>query len=107
MCECMPVSVQCQVPCSGHTCVSGLVLGWLLSEMDVDSIKYSKILAGIFQTVISDSKKQWPVIEDFMEKSQKLEVQLKTTILVFTSFNESLLKVAATKENSRKGRHQT
>ena len=71
--------------------------------MDVDTSSYSKTLAGIFQAVMIENKNLLPGIEDFIDKCQKLEVQIKTTLIAFTAFNESLFKVAEQKSNSKKG----
>jgi len=79
------------------------VLSWLLYAMDVDTSSYSKTLAGIFQAVMIENKNLLPGIEDFIDKCQKLEVQIKTTLIAFTAFNESLFKVAEQKSNSKKG----
>ena len=79
------------------------VLGWLPTAMEVANTDYSKTLAGIFQTILNDNKRLMPVVEEFIEKSHKLETQLKTTILIFSSFNDSLLKVAEKGNNLKKG----
>ena len=80
------------------------VLGWLPTAMEVANTDYSKTLAGIFQTILNDNKKLMPAVDEFIEKSQKLETQLKTTILIFSSFNDSLLKVAEKGNNLKKGK---
>ena len=80
------------------------VLGWLPTAMEVANTDYSKTLAGIFQTILNDNKRLMPAVDEFIEKSQKLETQLKTTILIFSSFNDSLLKVAEKGNNLKKGK---
>ena len=80
------------------------VLGWLPTAMEVANTDYSKTLAGIFQTILNDNKRLMPVVEEFIEKSHKLETQLKTTILIFSSFNDSLQKFAEKGNNLKKGK---
>ena len=80
------------------------VLGWLPTAMEVANTDYSKTLAGIFQTILNDNKRLMPAVDEFIEKSQKLETHLKTTILIFSSFNDSLLKVAEKGNNLKKGK---
>lgn len=70
--------------------------------MDVDNNK-SKTLAGIFKTISSDSKKLAPFIDDFVEKSHKLELQLKATIVIFSSFIESFKRISEKSCKNRKG----
>ena len=86
------------------------VLNWLPSAQhnmmdptDLDSAKYCKTLARIFQTVVSDNRKLSPLVQDFIEKSQKLELQLKSTILFFSTFNDSLSKIAEKGIQQKKG----
>ena len=60
-------------------------------------------LAAIFQTIISDTKKTCPLIQEFMEKSHKLDLQLQSTVLFFNAFNESLIKIVKRGHQHRKG----
>ena len=63
----------------------------------------TNMLAAIFQTIITDNKKTSPLIYDFIDKSHKLDLQLQSTILVFTAFNESLVKIVRHGSQQRKG----
>ena len=54
------------------------------------SLQYCKSMAGMFQTVLSGCRLLHPSIEDFLEKTKKLELQLQSTIFTFSAFNESL-----------------
>ena len=74
-----------------------------MDPTDLDSTKYCKTLAGIFQTVVSGNRSLTPLVQDFIEKSQKLELQLKSTILIFSTFNDSLMKIAEKGSHHRKG----
>ena len=75
----------------------------MMDPTDLDSAKYCKTLARIFQTVVSDNRKLSPLVQDFIEKSQKLELQLKSTILFFSTFNDSLSKIAEKGIQQKKG----
>ena len=68
--------------------------------MDVDAYR---TLAGIFKTISSDNKKLAPFIEDFIEKSHKLELQLKSTIVIFSSFIDSFKRISEKSCKKRKG----
>ena len=70
--------------------------------MDVDT-NNSKILAGIFKTISSDNKKLEPFIDDFVEKTHKLETQLKSTIVIFSSFIDSFKRISEKSFKKRKG----
>ena len=70
--------------------------------MDVDNNK-SKTLAGIFKTISSDNKKLAPFIDDFVEKSHKLELQLKSTIVIFSSFIDSFKRISEKSCTNKKG----
>ena len=72
--------------------------------MDVDT-NNSKSLAGIFRTISSDNKKLEPFIDDFVEKTHKLETQLKSTIVIFSSFIDSFKRISEQSFKKRKGLH--
>ena len=54
------------------------------------SLQYCKSMAGMFQSVLTGCRVLHPAIEEFLEKSKKLEIQLQSTIFTFSAFNESL-----------------
>ena len=54
------------------------------------SLQYCKSMAGMFQTVLAGCRVLHPGIEEFLERTKKLELQLQSTILTFSAFNESL-----------------
>ena len=63
-------------------------------EEFTQSLQYCKSMAGMFQAVLTGCRILQPGIEDFLEKTRKLETQLQSTIVTFSSFNESLKGLA-------------
>ena len=68
------------------------------------SLQYCKSMAGMFQSVLTGCRLLHPGIEEFLEKTRKLETQLQSTILTFSSFNESLKGLAEKTNIGRTGR---
>ena len=68
------------------------------------SLQYCKSMAGMFQSVLTGCRVLQPGIEEFLEKTKKLETQLQSTITTFTSFNESLKGLAEKTNIGRTGR---
>ncbi|XP_066519457.1 protein MTSS 1 isoform X2 [Hoplias malabaricus] len=62
--------------------------------MDAGMEKECSALGGLFQTIMNDMKASYPVWEDFVTKGTKLQSQLRTTILVTSSFLDAFQKVA-------------
>ena len=60
-------------------------------------------MAGMFQSVLTGCRVLQPGIEEFLEKTKKLETQLQSTIVTFSSFNESLKGLAEKTNNHRTG----
>ena len=67
------------------------------------SLQCCKSMAGMFQSVLTDCRLLHPGIEDFLDKTKKLETQLQSTIVTFSSFNESLKGLAEKTNNHRTG----
>ena len=67
------------------------------------SLQYCKSMAGMFQSVLAGCRLLQPGIEEFLEKTKKLEIQLQTTILSLASFNESLKGLAQKTNIGRTG----
>uniref|UniRef100_A0AAY4EZ38 IMD domain-containing protein n=1 Tax=Denticeps clupeoides TaxID=299321 RepID=A0AAY4EZ38_9TELE len=62
--------------------------------MDAGIEKECSALGGLFQTIMNDMKASYPAWEDFVTKGTKLQSQLRTTILVTSSFLDAFQKVA-------------
>ncbi|XP_043995252.1 protein MTSS 1-like isoform X5 [Gambusia affinis] len=60
-------------------------------------------LGGLFQTVIGDMKGSYPVWDDFISKANKLQTQLRTTVVAVAAFLDAFQKVADLATNSRGG----
>ena len=67
------------------------------------SLQYCKSMAGMFQSVLTGCRVLQPGIEEFLEKTRKLETQLQSTIITFSSFNESLRGLAEKTNIGRTG----
>ncbi|KAJ8260368.1 hypothetical protein GJAV_G00181320, partial [Gymnothorax javanicus] len=63
-------------------------------KMDAGIEKECSALGGLFQTIMNDMKSSYPAWEDFVSKGVKLQSQLRTTILVTSSFLDAFQKVA-------------
>ena len=68
-----------------------------------ESLQYCKSMAGMFQSVLTGCRLLQPGIEEFLEKTKKLEIQLQSTITTFSSFNESLKGLAEKANIGRTG----
>ncbi|XP_041945260.1 protein MTSS 1 isoform X1 [Alosa sapidissima] len=62
--------------------------------MDAGIEKECSALGGLFQIIMSDMKASYPAWEDFVSKGAKLQSQLRTTIIVTSSFLDAFQKVA-------------
>ncbi|XP_051997287.1 protein MTSS 1-like [Xyrauchen texanus] len=62
--------------------------------MDAGIEKECSALGGLFQTIMNDTKASYPAWEDFVTKGTKLQSQLRTTIIVTSSFLDAFQKVA-------------
>ncbi|KAG5836409.1 hypothetical protein ANANG_G00254350 [Anguilla anguilla] len=62
--------------------------------MDAGIEKECSALGGLFQTIMNDMKSSYPAWEDFVTKGVKLQSQLRTTLLVTSSFLDAFQKVA-------------
>ncbi|XP_039591710.1 protein MTSS 1 isoform X1 [Polypterus senegalus] len=62
--------------------------------MDAGIEKECSALGGLFQTIMNDMKSSYPAWEDFISKGTKLQSQLRTTLLVTSSFLDAFQKVA-------------
>ncbi|XP_069035739.1 protein MTSS 1 isoform X5 [Lepisosteus oculatus] len=62
--------------------------------MDAGIERECSTLGGLFQTIMNDMKSSYPAWEDFVTKGTKLQSQLRTTILVTSSFLDAFQKVA-------------
>lgn len=51
-------------------------------------------MGGLFQIIMNDMKASYPAWEDFVTKGAKLQSQLRTTIIVTSSFLDAFQKVA-------------
>lgn len=56
--------------------------------------KECSALGGLFQIIMNDMKASYPAWEDFVTKGAKLQSQLRTTIIVTSSFLDAFQKVA-------------
>lgn len=56
--------------------------------------KECSALGGLFQIIMNDMKASYPAWEDFVTKGAKLQSQLRTTIMVTSSFLDAFQKVA-------------
>jgi len=70
------------------------------------SMRDSKSLAGLFQNLVNDCKALHPSLEDFIDKSRKLETQLKSTLVTLAAFNGSLYKIAEKAVKTKAGSSQ-
>ncbi|XP_063072277.1 protein MTSS 1 [Engraulis encrasicolus] len=62
--------------------------------MDAGIEKECSALGGLFQIIMNDMKASYPAWEDFVSKGAKLQSQLRTTIIVTSSFLDAFQKVA-------------
>uniref|UniRef100_A0A8C2F7J1 MTSS I-BAR domain containing 1 n=1 Tax=Cyprinus carpio TaxID=7962 RepID=A0A8C2F7J1_CYPCA len=62
--------------------------------MDAGMEKECSALGGLFQIIMNDMKASYPAWEDFVTKGAKLQSQLRTTIMVTSSFLDAFQKVA-------------
>ncbi|XP_036386438.1 protein MTSS 1 isoform X2 [Megalops cyprinoides] len=62
--------------------------------MDAGIEKECSALGGLFQIIMNDMKASYPAWEDFVTKGVKLQSQLRTTIIVTSSFLDAFQKVA-------------
>ncbi|XP_051986544.1 protein MTSS 1 isoform X2 [Xyrauchen texanus] len=62
--------------------------------MDAGMEKECSALGGLFQIIMNDMKASYPAWEDFVTKGSKLQSQLRTTIIVTSSFLDAFQKVA-------------
>uniref|UniRef100_A0A8C6SWM2 MTSS I-BAR domain containing 1 n=1 Tax=Neogobius melanostomus TaxID=47308 RepID=A0A8C6SWM2_9GOBI len=62
--------------------------------MDAGIEKECSALGGLFQLIMNDMKASYPTWEDFVTKGNKLQSQLRTTILVTGAFLDAFQKVA-------------
>ncbi|XP_059426485.1 protein MTSS 1-like isoform X2 [Carassius carassius] len=62
--------------------------------MDAGMEKECSALGGLFQIIMNDMKASYPTWEDFVTKGAKLQSQLRTTIMVTSSFLDAFQKVA-------------
>ncbi|KAI1899922.1 hypothetical protein AGOR_G00066750 [Albula goreensis] len=62
--------------------------------MDAGIEKECSALGGLFQIIMNDMKSSYPAWEDFVTKGVKLQSQLRTTIIVTSSFLDAFQKVA-------------
>ncbi|KAJ8259219.1 hypothetical protein COCON_G00182310 [Conger conger] len=62
--------------------------------MDAGIEKECSALGGLFQTIMNDMKSSYPAWEDFVTKGVKLQSQLRTTLIVTSSFLDAFQKVA-------------
>ncbi|KAK7145214.1 hypothetical protein R3I94_011348 [Phoxinus phoxinus] len=62
--------------------------------MDAGMEKECSALGGLFQIIMNDMKASYPAWEDFVTKGAKLQSQLRTTIIVTSSFLDAFQKVA-------------
>ncbi|XP_058634311.1 protein MTSS 1 isoform X2 [Onychostoma macrolepis] len=62
--------------------------------MDAGMEKECSALGGLFQIIMNDMKASYPAWEDFVSKGAKLQSQLRTTIIVTSSFLDAFQKVA-------------
>ncbi|XP_030635877.1 protein MTSS 1 isoform X2 [Chanos chanos] len=63
-------------------------------KMDAGIEKECSALGGLFQIIMNDMKASYPAWEDFVSKGTKLQSQLRTTIIVTSSFLDAFQKVA-------------
>lgn len=63
-------------------------------KMDAGMEKDCSALGGLFQIIMNDMKASYPAWEDFVSKGAKLQSQLRTTIIVTSSFLDAFQKVA-------------
>uniref|UniRef100_A0A9J7Y149 MTSS I-BAR domain containing 1 n=1 Tax=Cyprinus carpio carpio TaxID=630221 RepID=A0A9J7Y149_CYPCA len=62
--------------------------------MDAGMEKECSALGGLFEIIMNDMKASYPAWEDFVTKGAKLQSQLRTTIIVTSSFLDAFQKVA-------------
>ncbi|XP_006783100.1 protein MTSS 1 isoform X3 [Neolamprologus brichardi] len=62
--------------------------------MDAGIEKECSALGGLFQLIMNDMKASYPTWEDFVSKGNKLQSQLRTTIVVTGAFLDAFQKVA-------------
>ncbi|TRY89535.1 hypothetical protein DNTS_016323 [Danionella cerebrum] len=74
--------------------VSALRVRFSGGKMDAGMEKECSALGGLFQIIMNDMKASYPAWEDFVTKGAKLQSQLRTTIIVTSSFLDAFQKVA-------------
>ncbi|KAL3978506.1 galactoside 3-L-fucosyltransferase 11 [Sarotherodon galilaeus] len=65
-----------------------------VEKMDAGIEKECSALGGLFQLIMNDMKASYPTWEDFVSKGNKLQSQLRTTIVVTGAFLDAFQKVA-------------
>uniref|UniRef100_A0AAZ1XAE2 IMD domain-containing protein n=1 Tax=Oreochromis aureus TaxID=47969 RepID=A0AAZ1XAE2_OREAU len=73
--------------------------------MDAGIEKECSALGGLFQLIMNDMKASYPTWEDFVSKGNKLQSQLRTTIVVTGAFLDAFQKVADMATGTRDGHH--
>jgi len=75
-----------------------------LAMMSDIELKEANSLAGLFQSIVADCKGSLPLFDILVTKSSSLQSQLHSTISVFSSFLDTVQKIAdsasATKGNN-------
>lgn len=74
--------------------MSALRVCFWAGKMDAGMEKECSALGGLFQIIMNDMKASYPAWEDFVTKGAKLQSQLRTTIIVTSSFLDAFQKVA-------------
>lgn len=69
--------------------------------MDAGMERECSALGGLFQTVMNDMKASYPTWEDFISKAAKLQSQLRTTVIVTSTFLDAFQKIADMAINTR------
>lgn len=70
--------------------------------MDAGGVeKDCSALDGLFQTIMTDMKGSYPVWEDFISKTTKLQSHLRTTVVITGAFLDAFQKVADLATNTR------
>jgi len=61
----------------------------------------SQALAGVFQQITEDCKSLHPIVDEVVQASMKLQLELKSTIGCFAVFLESLDKISEKAVNTK------
>ncbi|XP_043946038.1 protein MTSS 1-like [Protopterus annectens] len=69
--------------------------------MDAGMERECSALGGLFQTIMNDMKASYPTWEDFISKAAKLQSQLRTTVIVTSTFLDAFQKIADMAINTR------